>query len=109
MRLAFDLIGRLERALEASAMAAGFEPGVFEPGVRTADARHGDFQANGVLALARREGKPPRPVAEAIASGLPDDIGADFEVGVAGPGFINFSARPGLLLAWLAAHRARAD
>jgi arginyl-tRNA synthetase len=108
MRLAFDLIGRLERALRDSAAAAGIEPGAFEPGVRTSDARHGDFQANGVLAAARRAGKPPKPVAEAIASRLPDDIRADFEVGVAGPGFINFSAKPSLLLDWLLAHRTRA-
>jgi arginyl-tRNA synthetase len=109
MRLAFDLIGRLERALMDSAPAAGIETGTFEPGVRTADARHGDFQANGVLGAAKRAGKPPRPVAEALAAALPDDIRADFEVGVAGPGFINFTAKPGLLLPWLEAHRTRAD
>jgi arginyl-tRNA synthetase len=109
MRLAFDLIGRLEGALRDSAAAAGIEPGTFEPGVRTADARHGDFQANGVLAAARRAGKPPKPVAEAIAAKLPDEIRADFEVSVAGPGFINFSAKPGLLLSWLGAFRSRGE
>jgi arginyl-tRNA synthetase len=103
------LIGRLERALRESAPAAGIEAGTFEPGVRTADARHGDFQANGVLGAAKRAGKPPRPIAEALAAGLPGDILADFEVAVAGPGFINFTAKPGLLLPWLEAHRTRAD
>ncbi len=107
MHLAFDLIGELEGALKAAAAAAGIDPGTFEPGVRTADPRHGDFQANGVLAAAKRSGRPPRPMAEAIAGGLADPVRAGFEVSVAGPGFINFAARPPLLLAWLGSHRSR--
>ncbi|HXN35630.1 MAG TPA: arginine--tRNA ligase, partial [Opitutaceae bacterium] len=109
MRLAFDLIGGLEGALLDSARAAGIEPGAFEPGVRTADARHGDFQANGVLAAAKRAGRPPRPLADAIAAGLAEAVRQDYDVSVAGPGFINFSAKPSLLLDWLKAHRTRAD
>jgi arginyl-tRNA synthetase len=104
MHLAFDLIGELERALGAAAMAAGVEPGSFEPGVRTSDPRHGDFQANGVLGAAKRAGKPPRPVAEAIVAALAPEIREGFDVSVAGPGFINFTAKPPLLLAWLKAH-----
>jgi arginyl-tRNA synthetase len=107
MHLAFDLIGELERALAAAAAAAGIEPGTFEPGVRTSDPRHGDFQANGVLGTAKRAGKSPRPVAEAIARALPEDVRASFEVSIAGPGFINFTARPAMLLAWLRAHDSR--
>ena len=48
-------------------------------------------------------------MAEAIASALGDDIRGAFEVSVAGPGFINFAARPALLLGWLQAHRSRDD
>ena len=107
MQLAFDLIGELERALKSA--AGGVEAGPFEPGVRTADPRHGDFQANGVLAAAKKAGRAPRPMAEAIASALPDEIRDGFEVSVSGPGFVNFTARPGLLLAWLRAHRSRDD
>jgi arginyl-tRNA synthetase len=109
MHLAFDLIGELERALAAAAAAAGIEPGSFEPGVRTSDPRHGDFQANGVLAAAKRAGKPPRPIAEAVVAGLPDTLRSCFDVSVAGPGFINFSAKPAMLLGWLKGHRSRAD
>jgi arginyl-tRNA synthetase len=105
MHLAFDLIGELEEALWIAAASSGIEPGAFEPGVRTADPRHGDFQANGVLAAAKRAGKAPRPMAEAIASSLGSDVRDAFDVSVAGPGFINFAARPPLLLAWLQAHR----
>jgi arginyl-tRNA synthetase len=109
MRLAFDMIGRLEGALRESALAAGIAPGAFEPGIRTADARHGDFQANGVLGAAKKAGKPPRPIAEAIVAGLPNELREDFEISVAGPGFINFSAKPALLFAWLSEHRSRAS
>ena len=109
MHLAFDLIGELERALVAAAPAAGMDPGAFQPGVRTSDPRHGDFQANGVLGAAKRAGKPPRPVAEALVAALPASILEGFEVAVAGPGFINFTARPGLLLGWLERHRTEGD
>jgi len=109
MHREFDLIGELEGALRAAAAASGIEPGTFEPGVRTADPRHGDFQANGVLAAAKRSGNAPRPMAEAIASTLSGAIREGFEVSVAGPGFINFAARPQLLLGWLKAHASRED
>jgi arginyl-tRNA synthetase len=107
MHLAFDLIGELERALKAAALSAGIEPGSFEPGVRTSDPRHGDFQANGVLGTAKRSGKPPRPLAELIVSALSPGIAGAFDVSIAGPGFINFMARPAMLLAWLQAHATR--
>jgi arginyl-tRNA synthetase len=104
MHLAFDLIGELEQALKAAAASTGLEAGAFEPGVRTSDPRHGDFQANGVLAAAKRAGKPPRPIAEALVGALTPDIRESFDVSVAGPGFINFAVKPATLLAWLKGH-----
>ncbi|HEY1765549.1 MAG TPA: arginine--tRNA ligase [Opitutaceae bacterium] len=107
MHPAFDLIGDLEGSLSTAAAAAGIEAGSFQPGVRTSDPRHGDFQANGILAAAKKAGKPPRPMAEAVAACLPGSVRERFEVSVAGPGFINFAARPGLLLDWLRAYPTR--
>ncbi len=109
MRVAFDLIGELETALRAAAGAVGLDGASFNPGVRTSDPRHGDFQANGVLAAAKRAGKPPRPIAEAVVAALHPDVLEGFSVSVAGPGFINFSARPGLLFSWLKAHGHASD
>jgi arginyl-tRNA synthetase len=64
----------------------------------TADARHGDYQLNGVLPLAKQLRKPPRelalPVAERLAA-HPAIARAE----VAGPGFVNLTLDP----AWLAA------
>jgi arginyl-tRNA synthetase len=109
MHLAFDLIGELEQGLKAAAASAELDVGSFEPGVRTSDPRHGDFQANGVLAAAKKAGKPPRPIAESIVRALPAQIREAFEVSVAGPGFINFTAKAPLLLAWMKAHGARSS
>jgi arginyl-tRNA synthetase len=109
MRVAFDMIGELEAALRGAAAAAGVADGDFMPGVRTSDPRHGDFQANGVLAAAKKAGRPPRPLAEAIVARLGPDVREAFDVSVAGPGFVNFAARPALLLAWLRAHTSPDD
>lgn len=53
------------------------------------DPAHGDAASNVALAMARAEGKAPRAIAAIIAEHLerPDAIA---EIGVAGPGFINF-------------------
>jgi arginyl-tRNA synthetase len=109
MRVAFDMIGELEAALRGAAEAAGVAAGGFEPGVRTSDPRHGDFQANGVLGAAKRAGLPPRPLAEAIVARLGPQVREYFEVSVAGPGFVNFAALPALLFAWLRAHASADD
>lgn len=65
----------------------------FEPNVRPADPKFGDFQANGVLALAKRQKTNPRALAQKLlaaieASGEFDP--AQVELSIAGPGFINF-------------------
>jgi arginyl-tRNA synthetase len=52
------------------------------------DAKHGDFQANFAMALGKRAGKPPREVAQAIASAA-DLSTICQQVDIAGPGFIN--------------------
>jgi arginyl-tRNA synthetase len=59
------------------------------------DPAHGDAASNVALTMAKIEGKPPRVIAEiireAIAGELPRGL---LEVGVAGPGFINFRMAP---------------
>jgi arginyl-tRNA synthetase len=76
-------------------------PPIFSPEVRTADPRHGDFQANGVLAYAKREKQNPRAVAEKVIAALAPQVRNDFDVSIAGPGFINFALKPATLLTWL--------
>ncbi len=107
MDLRFDLAAALDHELIEAAPLAGLQEPGFAPGVRIADPTHGDFQANGVLAYAKRTRQNPRAVAAALAGNL-TGLAAHFETAVAGPGFINFTLKPAALLAWLNAHATRA-
>lgn len=104
MSLPFHVAAHLESALLTAASAAGLTEGDFQPDVRVADPAHGDFQANGALAFAKRQRQNPRSVAQRLLDALPPEITADCDVALAGPGFINFRLKPGALLAWLNAH-----
>ncbi len=54
------------------------------------DARHGDYQANFAMPLAKQAGRKPQELAAAIVAGLPaKDLIAS--AAVAGPGFINLT------------------
>lgn len=67
---------------------------------------HADFQADAALALARRLGRKPRDIAEALVQRLSaDDVLA--EATVSGPGFINITVRSDRLAAEI--DRMRAD
>jgi len=75
-----------------------FEHGA-DPVLRTSE--HGDYQANGVMALAKRLGRAPRELAGAIVEAL--DVVDVATVEVAGPGFLNFTLSPAFLEAQLGA------
>jgi arginyl-tRNA synthetase len=63
----------------------------------TQDPRHGDYQANCAMSLAKTLGKKPRDVAEEIAGRL--DLGEFLQKPeIAGPGFINLRLQTG----WMA-------
>ncbi|HEX6550863.1 MAG TPA: arginine--tRNA ligase [Gammaproteobacteria bacterium] len=60
---------------------------------RTRDRAHGDFATNAALMLARKAGRKPRELADAIVRALPaSTLIAKTEI--AGPGFINFFLSP---------------
>lgn len=101
MPVSFDIAADLEVALQEAAAAAGLEVAAFRPEMRTADPQHGDFQANGVLAYAKARKLNPRAVAEQVVAKLSAEKRAQFDVSIAGPGFINFKLKPDTLLAWL--------
>jgi arginyl-tRNA synthetase len=102
MSISFSLEFFLQNALRQA--ANGLWPEVdFDPLVRVADPRNGDFQANGVLPLAKSLKQPPRPLATALAEALAANapLAEAFTWEVAGPGFLNFSFRPEWLGPWL--------
>jgi len=91
---------RVEAAIVAAFPEAGQAPALLAP---AQDARFGDYQANGAMALAKRLGKKPREVAEQIVKRLDvSDLAETPEV--AGPGFINLRLKP----EWLGAELGRA-
>ncbi len=107
MPVSFHVATALEAALKTAASAAGLDAAAFSPDVRTADPKHGDYQANGVLGYAKREKQNPRALAEKLTAALPPPLRADFDITIAGPGFINFTLRPSAAQAWLNAYGTR--
>lgn len=88
----------------SQAFTAAGAPAHSEPQVRqSAKAQFGNYQANGVMAIAKSLGQPPRQFAEKVVEvineqGLLRDIASKIEI--AGPGFINIF----LDANWLAQH-----
>jgi arginyl-tRNA synthetase len=92
---------RLSELIRAALVAAGDELGLAgdPPEVELSKPRqkeHGDFATNVALVLAKRVGKPPREVAEALVRHLPRSPFVA-SAGVAGPGFVNFRLTSGWL------------
>ncbi|HVZ63455.1 MAG TPA: arginine--tRNA ligase [Lacunisphaera sp.] len=103
MDLPFNVASHLENALKSAASRLGWADRGFEPEVRVADPAHGDFQANGTLAFAKKERQNPRALGQQLLEAL-SGLTAFFDISLAGPGFINFRLKPDALLGWLQAH-----
>ncbi|MDH4112611.1 MAG: arginine--tRNA ligase [Actinomycetota bacterium] len=83
------LVDLLSEALRIAAPDLGIDDDLPRPELLAPRRRdHGDFATNVALGLAKRVGKPPREVAQAIADAVPS---APFleKIEVAGPGFLN--------------------
>ncbi|MGO3449013.1 MAG: arginine--tRNA ligase [Kluyvera intermedia] len=88
----------------SQAMIAAGAPADCEPQVRqSAKVQFGDYQANGMMAVAKKLGMAPRQLAEQVLSHL-DLSGIANKVEIAGPGFINIFLEP----AFLAEHVSQA-
>lgn len=81
----------------SQALIAAGAPADCEPQVRqSAKVQFGDYQANGVMAVAKKLGMAPRQLAEQVLSHL-DLTGIASKVEIAGPGFINIFLDPAFL------------
>ncbi|MGP3593337.1 arginine--tRNA ligase [Vagococcus sp. WN89Y] len=81
----------------SQAMIAAGAPADCEAQVRqSARVQFGDYQANGVMAVAKKLGMAPRQLAEQVVSHLALD-GIASKVEIAGPGFINIFLDPAFL------------
>ena len=81
----------LSERIEAAFAALGLEgPALLQAATRP---EFGDYQANGVMAAAKRAGKNPRDAAQQVIDTL-DLQGIAKELAIAGPGFINITLAP---------------
>ncbi|MCI4452408.1 arginine--tRNA ligase [Klebsiella variicola] len=81
----------------SQALIAAGAPADCEPQVRqSTKVQFGDYQANGVMAVAKKLGMAPRQLAEQVLSHL-DLNGIANKVEIAGPGFINIFLDPAFL------------
>ncbi|PWI45563.1 arginine--tRNA ligase [Streptomyces sp. ICBB 8177] len=99
------LSASIQQRVSAALAAAVPSAADADPLLRRSD--RADFQANGVLGLAKRNKANPRELAAEVAAHLPkDDVLADVEV--SGPGFLNLTVSDAAILRNLAA-RAEDD
>ena len=83
MKLQQTLSNQIEQAFAVAGISGS--PIVLQP---AKDAKHGDFQINGVMGAAKKAGQNPRELAQKVADEL-NGKGAIASAEVAGPGFIN--------------------
>ncbi|MGE3819939.1 MAG: arginine--tRNA ligase, partial [Isosphaeraceae bacterium] len=87
-----NVLKRLKDAF-AAATPEGGDPVAFGEAVRVSgDARFGDYQANGCMALGKARGESPREIAAAVAARVDLSPMADAPE-IAGPGFLNVRLR----------------
>ena len=105
LQIAHSLQQQLKAAIARAFPQAAADGEVLDPALGPASKpEFGDFQANGALGLAKRLGKPPRLIAEAIATQLQlDDTFKQLcePVQIAGPGFLNLTLKAEVLAAEL--------
>ena len=99
MEFSFNLSQYFEKVVSEAAERIKTVDETFEPQMRIADERFGDFQANGALPYAKRNGLNPKEFAQAIVEKT--ESSDCWEISIAGPGFINFKLKPKFLLTWL--------
>src|SRR5579884_1425151 len=87
-----EVAALLGRAVEAAQAKGRLPPTTLPPTPveRPANLAHGDYASTIALKLARAAGMKPREIAEIIVAELPASSVLG-QVGIAGPGFINFT------------------
>jgi arginyl-tRNA synthetase len=93
------LVALLERAIRAG-VEAGELPAtapIFIEVELTKDPGHGDYASNVAMILASKVRKNPREIAGILAEKIDDAEGVLERVEIAGPGFMNFFVREGVL------------
>lgn len=99
MKIEFDISSELDKIIRKTVSTCEGLRDDFDPQVRQADERFGDFQVNGILSYAKKTGQNPRELAQRLIDALPK---SDFwETSIAGPGFINFVLSSAFYYQWI--------
>ncbi|MFF2011646.1 arginine--tRNA ligase [Streptomyces sp. NPDC058195] len=101
-----SLASTLQQQLADALTAALPDAGTADPLLRRSD--RADFQANGILALAKKLKGNPRELASKVTAEIPSD-GLIKEIEVSGPGFLNITLSDRAIIETLAARAADAD
>ncbi|GAA5160317.1 arginine--tRNA ligase [Pseudonocardia eucalypti] len=84
-------LAELTRGAVSAAMRAALPAELAEADPLIRRSEHADYQANAAMSLAKKAGRKPRDLADAIAGALREDPAAGLAVEVSGPGFLNLS------------------
>ncbi|MFJ3927745.1 arginine--tRNA ligase [Streptomyces sp. NPDC090022] len=98
-----SLASSVDQRVSAALVSALPEAGAADPLLRRSD--RADFQANGILALAKKAKANPRELAATVLEGL-DKGGVIEEIEVSGPGFLNITVSDRAIVETLAARAA---
>ncbi|MBW5481924.1 arginine--tRNA ligase [Streptomyces bambusae] len=98
-----SLASSVDQRIAAALASALPEAGAADPLLRRSD--RADFQANGILALAKKAKANPRELATTVVAGL-DKGGVIEEIEVSGPGFLNITVADRAIVETLAARAA---
>ncbi|MFE6164532.1 arginine--tRNA ligase [Streptomyces sp. NPDC056486] len=102
-----SLTASVHQRLADALSAALPEAGTADPLLRRSD--RADYQANGILALAKKAKANPRELATKVVDALPADDGMIKDVEVSGPGFLNVTVTDKAITENLAARAADGD
>lgn len=98
--IAFGLQEYLQQQVKQAALTLPVFDQDFDPEIRQADERFGDFQANGLLAYLGKKKENIRLWAQKLKEAF-ETLDQNFDLSIAGPGFINFTLRDDSVLNWL--------
>lgn len=104
MKIPFDVVDYLDGLIKLMAKKIPEFDIEFDPEIHIADPRFGDFQANGIMAFAKRVKRNPRELAQKLIEEIRKSGELDeghMTLSMAGPGFINFKLHAQFYLEWL--------
>ncbi|MDR0445170.1 MAG: arginine--tRNA ligase [Puniceicoccales bacterium] len=104
MSKVFHITSFLGECLQRALATSGIESTERDARIQPSDPRLGDFQANGLMALAKSQKTSPLSLAEQVMCSLEVDEEwrkTEIKAFVSGPGFITFQLSDAFLLHWL--------